>query len=370
MSGKEDLSPEETRDLVLDFISAPEPGNFDSLAIRIFRCQYRHNAAYRAWCDSLGVHPESIGRPDDIPAVPTSAFKELEFSCAAPETEFRTSGTTGFGNGRHLLPWLSLYRTASIAHFGGCVLERGRKMRVFALAPSPQLKPESSLSCMLGWIMDEFGLPGSAWLVSERGLERDRLAESLLDAQRIGTPALLLGTSAAFLDFFYYCQRTKLALKLPFGSLLMDTGGQKGSSLPRRLEPAEFQRFVYESAEKYLGLPLNHCMNEYGMTELCSQFYDDRFAGEADGPATAPRAKIGPAWVRTRILDPKDLRPVPAGKSGLLHHLDLANVGSVISVLTEDLGREVPGGFILEGRPRQAEARGCGMTFAELAGAG
>jgi len=51
----------------------------------------------------------------------------------------------------------------------------------------------------------------------------------------------------------------------------------------------------------------------------------------------------------------------------LLVHLDLANVGSVMAVQTEDLGTVVPGGFVLEGRPRAAEARGCGLTFEELA---
>lgn len=365
---REDLLPETARDLVLRFISSPGSGDFDALALLVYRCQYRHNPAYRAWCDSLGIAPGQVERPEDIPAVPTAAFKELEFSCGAPEAEFRTSGTTGQGSGRHLIPWLAPYRAASMAHFAKCVFEKGRKIRTFALAPSPHLAPDSSLSRMLAWIIEEFGLPGSAWLVSERGLDRERMAESLLDAQRTGAQVLLLGTTAAFLDFFRYCKKTRLSLRLPDGSRLMDTGGPKGTDAPSLIGLAEFQRLFYESAEGYLGLPSNHCINEYGMTELCSQFYDDPLAGPANGATADPRTKIGPPWVRTRVLDPADLKPVPAGETGILHHLDLANVGSVISILTEDLGREAAGGFVLEGRPRHAEARGCGMAFAELTG--
>lgn len=364
---EENISPEAARDRVLEFISSPRSEEFAGLALQVFRCQYRHNQAYRAWCDSLGIVLGRVERPEDIPAVPTAAFKELELACAAPEAEFRTSGTTGQGNGRHLLPWLAPYRAGSLAHFSKCVLDNGGKMRAFALAPSPELRPDSSLSRMLAWIMEEFGLPGSAWLVSENGLDRERLAESLLDAQRAGAQVLLLGTAAAFLDFFQYCQRTKLTLQLPAGSRLMDTGGPKGTDLPRQLDLADFQRFCYESAGRFLGLPPNYCINEYGMTELCSQFYDNCLIGPGNGAPPNPRVKFGPPWVLTRVLDPVDLRPVPAGRPGLLHHLDLANVGSVISILTEDLGREVGGGFVLAGRPRHAEARGCGMTFAELA---
>ncbi|NIP83573.1 MAG: hypothetical protein GWM90_31850, partial [Gemmatimonadetes bacterium] len=55
---------------------------------------------------------------------------------------------------------------------------------------------------------------------------------------------------------------------LPAGSRLMDTGGYKGRG--RRLDPTEL-RAVYGDR---LGLPPWACVNEYGMTELLSQYYD------------------------------------------------------------------------------------------------
>ena len=58
-----------------------------------------------------------------------------------------------------------------------------------------------------------------------------------------------------------------------------------------------------------------------------------------------------------------------AGSVGLLCHYDLANVGSVAVVLTEDLGRTVgDDGIEIVGRVAGAVPRGCGMLLAELEG--
>ena len=51
---------------------------------------------------------------------------------------------------------------------------------------------------------------------------------------------------------------------------------------------------------------------------------------------------------------------------GILAHLDLANLGSVSAILTEDLGFLVPGGFTLRGRTPGAEPRGCSLAMEEF----
>ena len=70
--------------------------------------------------------------------------------------------------------------------------------------------------------------------------------------------------------------------------------------------------------------------------------------------------------MRTLVLDPLSLDPVPAGEVGILAHLDLANLGSVSAILTEDLGREVVGGFQLLGRSPGAEPRGCSLSMEDF----
>jgi len=360
---------------VLRFLTSPGAESFDALALAVFRYQVETNRPYRQWCEATGRNPDTVTALEEIPPVPVAAFKELELSCGLPAAEFRTSGTTRTGFGRHLLPSLEPYRVAALTWFGACVMPEGWKMRTLVLAPPPSLRPASSLSRMLGWVADACGEDGSGWFVGAEGLERERLAGALLDAQRGGVPVLLLATTAALLAFLDYCDDTGLSVALPGGSRLMDTGGQKGTGAAWPRPAAEFQAGVYRRVTATLGIPPARCVNEYGMTELCSQFYDDvllRVPPQAgllrpQDTVASPRIKAVPPWVRTRVVDPVTLAPAPDGQTGLLVHLDLANVGSVLAVQTEDLGTVVPGGFVLEGRPRAAEARGCGLTFEELA---
>src|SRR5207244_1379140 len=59
-----------------------------------------------------------------------------------------------------------------------------------------------------------------------------------------------------------------------------------------------------------LGIPGYYCINEYGMTELCSQRYDSALDDRFHGRSLAPRRLVGPPWLRTRVLDPDPLAPV------------------------------------------------------------
>src|SRR5262249_3236772 len=158
------------------------------------------------------------------------------------------------------------------------------------------------------------------------------------------------------------CRMAGRALHLPPDSRIVDTGGSKGG---RALSDAGFLAAAWHT----LGVSGYYCVNEYGMTELCSQFYDDvlvsRFAG-----SNAPRRKLGPEWVRTLAVDPSSLEVLPHGATGILRHVDLANAGSVIAVQTDDLGVTHPDGFELHGRAKGAEPRGCALALADLLEAG
>ena len=54
------------------------------------------------------------------------------------------------------------------------------------------------------------------------------------------------------------------------------------------------------------------------------------------------------------------------GSSGLLAVFDLANLGSAVHLLTEDLGVAEGEGFRLLGRAAGAELRGCSLVVEEL----
>src|SRR5213083_3404801 len=70
------------------------PPDFEPWALRVFAHQFEHNAPYRAFCVRRGVTPATVARWEDVPAVPSAAFRHADLACGAPERIFRTSGTT------------------------------------------------------------------------------------------------------------------------------------------------------------------------------------------------------------------------------------------------------------------------------------
>ena len=108
---------------------------------------------------------------------------------------------------------------------------------------------------------------------------------------------------------------------------------------------------------RQLAVSPDAIINEFGMTELLSQRYG---RGEPAFPL------VGPPWLRSRVLDPVTLEELPAGETGILCHFDLANLGSVCAVLTEDRGRAVEDGIEWIGRTEGSPPRGCSLATADL----
>jgi hypothetical protein len=80
--------------------------DFPELAMRVFCYQFLHNSPYRQYCQSLGLSPDLITQWQDIPAVPTDAFKLhqhplVTFPADSTHHTFHTSGTTADIKGHH-----------------------------------------------------------------------------------------------------------------------------------------------------------------------------------------------------------------------------------------------------------------------------
>jgi hypothetical protein len=347
-----------------EFIGAPDPARFPGLALALFRFQYEGNAPYRRFCDRRGRTPANVADWADIPAVPVSAFKRAELVVGGlPEgSVFVTSGTTeGIERrGRHHVPDPSIYRAAALAHFGRCVLPDGARPRFRVLAPSLAEQPRSSLCQMIEWLAESFASGPPEYFVARGELRADVLERSLRACELAHEPTLLIGVTHAFIRFIDRCQASGVRFRLPYGSRIVDTGGAKGAS--RTVSRKGLLRAFWD----YFGVPGYYVANEYGMTEMCSQFYDDSIDSHFAG-RKRDRAKIAPPWVRTQVVAAQSLEPVARGERGLLRHFDLANVGSVSALQTEDVGIEVGEGFEVIGRARGAEARGCALLLDQVA---
>ncbi len=350
-------------DRVLAFLEGPTAEGFAPLALDIFAAQYEAIDAYRRVCDRRGHTPATVTDWRLIPPVPTLAFKNSLLRTGPAERVFLTTGTTRGAEerGRHEMPDLRLYRAAATAGLRRFVFPDTERMRTLSLVWPATERPESSLAQMVTWALEIFGDVGSACLVTRDRADFDAFADSLRASERDGVPVAILTTTGLLLQFFDRCRDHGWGFRLPHGSRLMDTGGMKGA--PRTMSRNGIIRAIWET----FAIPGYFVVNEYGMTEMSSQFYDNVVANRVRG-RFAPRVLEGPPWVRTRTLDPGTLDDTVPGEPGLLCHFDLANAGTASCILTEDIGRLRDDGFEILGRASDAEARGCSLAAAELAG--
>lgn len=211
------------------------------------------------------------------------------------------------------------------------------------LAQPPEQNPHSSFSWYLSQQAEAFGVPGATgWFVDASGLRVLELERALRAADG---PVALLGTAFAFVHLV----DSGLSVRLAPGSRIMETGGFKGKS--REVERAELYTLVRER----LGADIA-CINQYGMTEMSSNCYDQTLV-------TGSPRKAGPDWVAVRMLDPETLMEVPMGTPGVVAVTDLANLYSCAFLLTQDIGIQYEDGFEILGRAPGAEARGCSIAM-------
>ncbi|MFP6863184.1 hypothetical protein [Pseudomonas sp.] len=353
-----------TENKVGDLI-AGKRNDFGRLALEVFEYQYSRAAAYRRLCDKRGVRPDTVNNWQDIPPLPTEAFKgDIGLPAApAPAHVFLSSGTSSGGQrpSQVQLGSLELYRLAALEWFGRMVLpDRPGPMSVLLLGPTAQTHPGSSLGHMFGWLAAAHGDGHAGRFFDDSGsLDLPATLSWLGQKADDGGQVLVLALSSALTALFGAMREREIHHRLGATSRVVDTGGRKGAA------HVLSAKGILKAAWTHLHVPAYMNTNEYGMTEMASQFYDDALLARHQG-RLRPRAKLGPPWTRTRVVDPTTLEPVADGEAGLLVHFDLANLETVSCLLSLDLGRKVGDGFELLGRADGAEARGCSDLMAAI----
>lgn len=374
---------------------------FNTLALELFALQFRWNDAYRRICETRRVVPEQISEWQEIPAVPATAFKELEMTSLAPDERtavFFSSGTTDRHRSRHFHDEesLAIYRTSLLPWFERHVLAEVNKLveeqpigpldklPFLALTPARRAAPNSSLVYMFDAVLREFGAYDSFFVGRSDAsgawkLDIDAAVFAIRKSMCANRPLVLLGTAFNFVHLLDYFATNNMRHQLARGSRVLETGGYKGQS--REVPKAELHALI----TRHLGIAPEYIVTEYGMSELSSQAYD-RVAGQVQGPTSkvqrhsdmenhspclpcppspfplfSPAPFHFPPWARVQIISPETGREVAEGETGLIRIFDLANVRSVMAIQTEDLGVRRGRGFELIGRAAQGEARGCSL---------
>ena len=152
-----------------------DEARFEELALELFSHQFARCEPFARFCRARGSTPDKVTSWQEIPAVPTGAFKEMALRSFPAEREchvFRTSGTSMRRRGELHLDTLELYEASLLPSFERHLLPdlgEGERMRITILSPSPREAPDSSLSHMFGVVLERRG---------DRLVQRDRIIGS------------------------------------------------------------------------------------------------------------------------------------------------------------------------------------------------
>ncbi len=393
---------------------------FNELALELFALQFAHNSLYKKICEARRLTPQVVEHWTQIPFVPTSAFKELELTSLATARRtavFHSSGTSEQKPSRHFhgAESLELYEASLWSWFRKNVLGNSKlkiqNFKLISLTPAMVEAPHSSLAHMFETVRRNMGATERAFFGrldagGQWTLDFDSAAAALSrqDADGLGSapapgaadralavgfdagkgapvstvviqevwrggapngsrggcvpqipdakPRLLLGTAFSFVHLVDFLAEKKVQLQLPDGSRVMETGGYKNRS--RHLPKTELHALI----SKYLGVPPENIVCEYGMSELSSQAYDSlreppetiREGGDCSHPSPPipPHEPGGPS---------PHPGPLPSHPMG-------AERESAFAKATADRW-QADGGYRLNARQDAAGSGGQGANFSE-----
>ena len=316
-----------------EFLQQIDATNFEAQALATFERQYASIPVYRQYVELLGkVKPTTLS---EIPFLPIDFFKSQQIGMQGQPIEktFLSSGTTQQNRSQHLVNDLRWYDASLMLGFER-VFGKVSDYVFIALLPSYLENGDSSLIYMVDQLIQKSNSPRSGYYLSQ--VEEVMSVYDLALAQ--GKKPFVFGVSYALLDL------AESGIQLP-KALILETGGMKG----RRQELTKFE--LHQILQD--GFRVQHILSEYGMTELLSQAY-----------CTSDQIFSCPPWMQIRIRDAYDpFTEVPFGQKGGINVIDLANQNSCAFIQTDDLGRMVPEGFVLEGRIASTDIRGCNQLI-------
>ena len=329
---------------VLKFIEAGVDSgipDFNDYALRIFALHYKVNSIFREFCDAKKVRPGDINRWEDVPMVYNDVFKThlvASFPLEKSVMACLTGGTTSLTqrgrifrdeDGKRLVFAANKMMTGSYLFPD---FADGKRCRVLILAPSPELAPSMGMAIGIDQTRQHFGTPDSMFLLGKSGIHINELLKALRESEASGVPVALIGATSAYVYFFQACRRKKMKFCLPAGSRICDGGGYRGRF--GKITRDDYYAMVQEA----LGIPGSHCVNVLGEAETATNLFDDSLRRYAKGLHPRLRTRPVPPWCKVRAMSIDDLSPLPDGEIGLLAHWDLANVPTVLAVITDNLG--------------------------------
>lgn len=308
--------------------------SFESLALDVFRFQYKHNKIYHKYVDLLKINIKSVKKLEEIPFLPIQFFKSHRISTTdLPEYKiYESSGTTGSITSKHYVYDEDFYFKVAKKIFEdryGALSQ----YNILALLPNYLERSNSSLVAMVNHFM-KFSKPDSGFYLDDFSVLHEKIKYLNNSKEKF----ILWGVTFALMDFSEVFPR-------PLNdNIVLETGGMKG----RKKEMVRGE--VHEMLCHNFQIRSIHA--EYGMTELFSQAYSQN-----DGLYQEPFSmKI----LLRELNDPFNY--VAVGKRGGVNVIDLANIDSCSFIATQDLGvKHNDITFEILGRFDESDVRGCNL---------
>jgi len=335
---------------VLRFIDAgvdAEVEDWNGYCLRMFALHYEVNSIFREFCDAKKVRPGDVDRWQDIPMVYNDVFKThlvASFPLEQAVMGCLTGGTTSLTQRGRIFrdeEGKKLVFAANRTMTGAFLFpdfEVGKRCRILILAPSPEMAPSMGMAIGMEQTRQAFGTPDSQFLLGRTGIDVNGLLKALRESEASGVPVALIGATSAYVYFFQACRRKKMKFRLPAGSRVCDGGGYRG-----RFGIVTRDDYL-AMVEEILGVPGSHCVNVLGEAETATNLFDDSLRRKVKGLPDRKRTRPVPPWSRVLAMDVATLKPLPDGEVGLLAHWDLANIPTVLAVITDNLGYTTDGG--------------------------
>jgi len=354
-----------------------EPERKRHLLLAAVQGAYQHHfnacAAYRRYCERRGFDNSWVfSELADVPYLPVQAFKENASLLRSVEaglitTRLSSSATSGVASSVDIDKVTARRQVRALAAVIGEVL--GPKRRPFlVLDVDPRTAGPGGLGARSAAVRGFLNLAREARYFMEARpggllqLKEEDFAAALEALQSSREPVVLFGFT--FVLYAYAVMpllRTGRQFRLPPGSHIVHIGGWK------KLADQQVSKAAFNSTmEQLFGVPASHVVDFYGFTEQMGVTYPD-------GP---DGLKCAPAFAEVIVRDPSTFSVLPDGQEGLLQFITpLPYSYPGIAVLTDDVG-VITGRsagengwqgtrFLVLGRAKKAEVRGCGDIMGE-----
>ena len=324
------------------------------------RRHYSHCAPYRRILDLLGCDPAMDLPLEDIPFIPVRMFKEYKL-VSVDDTQIvkamASSGTSGQAVSRiYLNRETAANQTKVLVRIMSSIL--GEKRLPFLVVDSPSVLKDRSLfsargAGILGFSMLGHGL---TYALDERYQINYASLDAFVEKHR-GQRILMFGFTFMLWEHFSKALQ-RGGRKLDLDGVILHGGGWKNLE-SRAVSRDAFSRGLQETTG------ISAVRNYYGMIEQTGSIFMECERGSLHASVFSD----------VIIRDPETFAVQGPGKRGLIQLVSvLPESYPGHSILTEDVGEIVgidgcPCGrkgthFLVHGRVRNAETRGCSDTYA------